>query len=232
MTSESVDTLIAAHCKATLSLVNASLPDEYYYHSLPNCVVDAIFSIGVRYTSTRNTVHKFCNHYELPIYSRPRLPESEQLSINQFLEWMNDFTPDELAATVFQNRQRTSARNGILKAQAVRLFAQVLKSYKVDYLQDIPKIISDSSFEKDIAEIPGQRSGLSTRYFYMLAGSDDYIKPDRMIRRFIHSAINQDLSMQECHDAIVGSYQNLKVEYPNLTPRLLDFQIWSYQSGR
>lgn len=223
---------IAAYCKAALNLATAKLPDEYYYHSPPHCLVDAVFSIGVRYTSTRNTVHKFCDYYKLPIYSRQRLPESEQTSINQFIELINDSTPDELADTVFQNRQRTSARNGILKAQAVRLFAQVLKLYQVDYLQDVPKIISDLSFEKDIAEIPGQRSGLSTRYFYMLAGSDDYIKPDRMIRRFIYSAINQDLSMQKSHDAIFGAYELLVREYPNLTPRLLDYQIWNYQRDR
>lgn len=32
------------------------LPEEFFYASLPLCVVDAVFSIGVTYTSTANTV--------------------------------------------------------------------------------------------------------------------------------------------------------------------------------
>lgn len=223
---------IAAHCKATLPLTNASLPDEYYYHSLPHCLVDAVFSIGVRYTSTRNTVHKFCDYYGLQLISRRRLPESEQLSINQFLELIGDYTPDELADKVFHNRQRTSPTSGILKSEAVMMCGQVLKHHNINYLQDVIGIIGNADFERDIARIPGQKSGLSTRYFYMLAGSDDYIKPDRMIRRFIISAINQDLSIQGSHNAIVGAYEILVREYPNLTPRLLDYQIWNYQRFR
>jgi len=220
---------VSEYCKITLDLANAKLPDEYYYHSLPHCVVDAAFSIGVRYTSTRNTVHKFCDHYELPIYSRQRLPESEQLSINQFLELINDFTPDDLADEVFHNRQRTSPVNGILKAQAVKMWAIVLMKHGVNYLQDVVKIIEDQDFEREISRIPGQRSGLSTRYFYMLSGSEDFIKPDRMIRRFLASVIGAKLTYQETHDVIIRTCQILKNEYPLLTPRLLDYQIWSYQ---
>ena len=36
------------------------LPDEYRYASLPICVVDAVFSIGVRYISTQRVVKNFC----------------------------------------------------------------------------------------------------------------------------------------------------------------------------
>ena len=32
------------------------LPDEYRYSCLPLCLLDAIFSIGVTYRSTHNTV--------------------------------------------------------------------------------------------------------------------------------------------------------------------------------
>lgn len=223
---------IADYCKATLDLAAAKLPDEYYYHSLPHCVVDAVFSIGVRYTSTRNTVHRFCDYYKLPIYSRPLLPESEQISINRFLELINDFTPDELADTVFQNRQRTSVRNGILKAQAVKMWAVLLMNHGVNYLQDVIKIVENKDFEKEIARIPGQQSGLSTRYFNMLSGSDNFIKPDRMIRRFLASVIDSKYNIQETHDVIIGTYQVLKREYPLLTPRLLDYQIWSYQRNK
>ena len=38
--------------------------------------------------------------------------------------------------------------------------------------------------EKKIKEIPGQKSGLSFKYFLMLVGNENLIKPDRMIIRY------------------------------------------------
>ena len=37
-------------CKNTLTLEDVKLGDEFYYQSLPLCVIDAVFSIGVRYS--------------------------------------------------------------------------------------------------------------------------------------------------------------------------------------
>lgn len=93
-----------------------------------------------------------------------------------------------MAKQVYQNRQRTSTRNGILKAEAILRFAQITHEYGVEYLQDVEKILGNAEFEAEITHIPGQRSGISLRYFYMLAGSEDFIKPDRMINRFVCEA--------------------------------------------
>ncbi len=51
---------LANCCKRHLDLQNAKFNDEYYYNSLPFCVIDAVFSIGIRYTITRNVVINFC----------------------------------------------------------------------------------------------------------------------------------------------------------------------------
>lgn len=83
------------------------------------------------------------------------MAEAEQISIIQFLTWIQEFSSGELAVKVFKNRQRTSPGNGILKAQAVRMWADVLMNHRVDYLQDVPKIIGDVSFEHEISQIPG-----------------------------------------------------------------------------
>ncbi|MEJ1959689.1 MAG: hypothetical protein WDM70_09960 [Nitrosomonadales bacterium] len=89
-----------------------------------------------------------------------------------------------MAVDVYRNRQRTSARNGILKADAVNRFAAVLRKYNIEYLQDISEALGNTALERDIRSIPGQTSGISLKYFFMLAGSDDLIKPDRMILAF------------------------------------------------
>lgn len=220
---------IISYCVSNLNLGSIKQADEYYYHSLPQCVIDSVFSIGVRYTGVQKTVSNYCDYFGVILFSRERATKAEQISVSQFLNWIQEFSPEELAVKVFNNRQRTSTRNGILKAEAVRLFAEVLAIQRVDYFQDVPRIIGDVQFEHAITQIPGQKSGLSTRYFYMLAGSDDFVKPDRMIRRFLNDAIHRELSIQECQETLISACNILQKDYPAITPRLLDHQIWLYQ---
>jgi len=57
---------VAAHAERVLPLATASLGDDYHYQSLPLCVIDAVFSIGVRYSGTRNVVARYCTHKPAP----------------------------------------------------------------------------------------------------------------------------------------------------------------------
>ena len=154
---------IAQYCEAHLNLQNAELSEEYYYGSLPFCIIDAVYSLAARYSSTRKTVIRFCNVLGLQRL-RPKgssYPDiSEQYSVWQFEELLSRYSDYErIAAELFDNRQRTSTRNGILKAEAVHRFAQVLSRYKVNYFQDISKVIQSGQFESDICSIPGQTYG-------------------------------------------------------------------------
>jgi hypothetical protein len=220
------------YCRKKLDLANTLLGDEYYSQSLPLCVIDTVFSIAARYESTIKTVRRFCDYFGLKMRreQQPEYPStSDQLSVSDFVKLYDKHTIEEFACKIYRNRQRTSTRNGILKSEAVLLFARVLRRFEVNYFQDIRKVIGNPEFEANIAEIPGQRSGISTRYFYMLVGSDDYIKPDRMVARFIRAAIQQTLSVETSHELIVGAQQVLAKDYLHLTPRLLDYLIWQYQ---
>jgi hypothetical protein len=219
---------IVSYCKSRLDLTNVVQDDAYYYQSLPLCVIDAVFSIGVTYTSTENTVWRFCEYFKINEYNKTR-SGANQLSITKFLTMYDQYPLDYITDTIFHNRQRTSPTHGILKSEACGLFARCLRQFQVEYYEDVPKILGNPRFEALVAEIPGQRRGISTRYFYMLAGSDDYIKPDRMISRFIWSAIHRTLDVEESHAAIVGAERVLANEFPGLTPRSLDYLIWQYQ---
>lgn len=219
----------AEYCKNKLNFSEENLGDEYYYQSLPFCIIDAIFSIGVRYSSTQNTISRFCNYFGLDEISKEILPISDQLSVSEFVDIHQKFSFEEMANIIYQNRQRTSTRNGILKAEAVFLFAKILQKFDVNYFHDVHKILGKSIFELEVSKIPGQSSGISTRYFYMLAGSDDYIKPDRMVTRFIKPSIKRNLSLEEIHDLIIGAHKILVKDFPHLTPKSVDHQIWLYQ---
>jgi len=160
------------HCKHNLDLMNTKLSDEFFYASLPFCVIDAVFSVGVRYESTRRVVMRFCDHFHLQRIHNDSISTLE-LSITGFLEMYDKCSPQCMADNIYQNKQRTSSRNGILKAEATLRVAQTLKNAGVEFKADVFKTDDRANFEAEFKEIPGQGSGKSLHYFYMLAGSDD-----------------------------------------------------------
>lgn len=61
-----------SQCKTKLDVSSLTQEEEYGYHNLPLCIIDAIFSIGVNYTSTSfgNTVKRFCDYLASPGYMK------------------------------------------------------------------------------------------------------------------------------------------------------------------
>jgi len=203
---------------------NYELPDEFNYGHLPLCVIDSVFSIGVNYEAVKNVVNRFCDHYKIDKSSN-----TEELTTSHFLELMEQQTVQELAENIYKNRQRTSTVSGILKSEAVVLFLKVLQKYKVESLNDIDKIITNDQFEIEIKKISGQKSGISLQYFFMLAGSDDLIKPDRMILRFLENILKEKISLKDCQVILTGVTEQLKNNGFNITAKKLDNLIWNYQ---
>lgn len=208
------------------------LPPEFFYASLPLCVIDAVFSIGVTYTSTRNTVVRFCARqgWDLGPVENRRLGEK---TISDFLNCYAGLSPDEAAEQLFGNRQRTSSRSGILKAEAVQRFAVALHEAGIGDFADL----TDERLtiaEAAIRQIPGQKSGISFDYFRMLAGDDTLIKPDRMVQRFIARAIGEapdKVGPDRARGLLQGVVPELNARGSTWSPRTLDHEVWAYQSG-
>ncbi len=135
----------------------------------------------------------------------------------------------QFAETILNNRQRTSAKNGILKAEAVYLWAKILANNGVQTLQDIGDGLP-SQVENEIMKIPGQRSGISLRYFYMLSGNDNVCKPDRHILAFLSETLDRNVPYTEAQGLFIKAVALLKDNYPNVSVRLLDNIIWGYMS--
>lgn len=200
------------------------LPDEFNYSHLPLCVIDSVFSIGVKYEIVKNTINNFCTHNKID-----KFVQSDELSTSFFLNLMERESIKELTENIYKNRQRTSTRSGILKSEAVIKFLKILQKYEVNKLSDVYKIISSKEFELDIKEIPGQKSGISLTYFFMLAGSDDLIKPDRMIIRFLESISGENVSLSDCQIILAEVAKKLEKNGFDITPKKLDNLIWNYQ---
>ena len=176
------------------------------------------------YISTRNTVDRFCKFLGTE-------STSESFSVSHFLSLYHTYSPQRMAAEVFGNQQRTSTVNGILKAEAVRRFSGAVRAQKVEYLKNVISLVDNEEFENSILNIPGQRSGVSLRYFYMLIGSDDFVKPDRMILRFLESATGcKSITPDLAYKIVRSVCELLRDSFPNMTPRLLDNTIWRFQS--
>lgn len=226
---------VAERANALLTLTDAILPDEYYYNSLPPCVIDAVFSVGVRYESVQAVVNRYCRYFKVRQFRIDRSaapPLKAQESISELCEHFQEYGLERMTREIFANRQRTSTRNGLLKAEAARRFASTLESHRIEYLQDVAQQLPSESLEQDIRSIPGQGSGISLQYFWMLAGSDDLIKPDRMIIRFLETSLERTVQVDEAQSLLTYAASALRSIYPSLTPRLLDFKIWEYQRAQ
>ena len=214
-----------------IDLKNSKLSDSYFYNSLPLCVIDSIYSIGVRYESVKKVISNFCDCTQIKKYrcSRDSFPNhNEQYSVIDFLEKFKTCSPEYMAEYVFKNKQRTSTKNGILKSQAVIEFLNILAEHDIKTFQDLHD--SDNSFDNKILKIKGQKSEISLGYFYMLAGSDERIKPGRMILRFLENCLNRKVTKEEALCLIKRTCGDLKTNYSiNITPRELDHAIWNYQ---
>lgn len=227
---ENDEKLIADFCEEVLDLQSAKLPDEYYYSSVPLCVIDSVFSIGVRYEGVRNTVTRYCNYFNLSQYRNGTdLPSfDEQQSVGEFIQSYKVHGLQSYIENVLKNKQRTSPRNGILKAEAVYKFCAILQKYGIEYLQDVKKLYDNKEFELEIKGIQGQKSGISLVYFYMLAGEDNWVKPDRMIIRFLESVLKRKIKIDDAQNLLELTSRQLANKFPDITPRLLDYQIWNY----
>ena len=224
--------MLCQACEETLNLKNAELSSSYYYDSLPHCVIDAVFSIGAKYTSTTNVVKSYCAYYGLRVHNRSHDQKGDKHTISQLIDHITSTGVIKSADVIFQNHQRTSSRNGILKAEAVLRFSRVLQKYGVETLADMASKGLPLQAEAEIMSIPGQKSGLSLRYLYMLSGDDSQSKPDRHVMRFLKEHTGQDYSIQKAQDLLTEAAEMLRGKYPQMSVRLLDYSIWNYMSHR
>ncbi|MBU1977476.1 MAG: hypothetical protein KKA62_05995 [Nanoarchaeota archaeon] len=209
---------------------------EKYFSCVPLCVINAIFSINTKYEAVENAIDRFCRHFKLEIAHTidGQIPSiNKQKSVSDIYKLIKDIDVNILATDIFQNRQRTSTSNGILKSDASIRFIKILKDFGVEYYQDIHKLFNNDTFEDCIKRIPGQSSGISLKYFFMLTGSKDQIKPDRMVLSFIKDAIGLTLTPVEALDLVRHTVEDLKKKgYEKINARHLDNLIWNYQRNQ
>jgi hypothetical protein len=194
------------------------------YDAVGLAIIDAVWSIGVRYQSVENVMAR---------YRAARLaggddPEADRpADVRRFIDACGG--PEEFAQRM-GNRQRTSTTNGILKAEAVLHEARILEEEGVELPADLTGASPErlEHLQGRWCTVAGQGSGVSWRAFSMLVGLPE-VKPDRMIRRFAAAALGRPretaVGVDEARELVLGAAARLGV-----SPRALDNAIWSYQS--
>jgi hypothetical protein len=226
--------VLAKFSDRVLNLESAEEPAGYY--DLPLCVIDAVFSVGMTYTATRNAVLSFVAWAQgqgalvadeglKGIHDRPEYTVSETLTL---LESRSD---GELSADVFSNANRTSSTNGILKASASVQALDVLRAHSIDVRPHLIGAVHNAELKTAWRQVRGQASGISWRYLLMNAGHES-VKPDRMIVRFVSEVVELDVSAAEAADLMAAAHELLQQDHPRLTLRTFDHAAWKYARGR
>lgn len=238
------DAQVSLFCERVLESVNCegtfseTVGKEYSYNSLVFCLIDAVFSIGVKYTSVEKAVEHYANYYKLERFEpshRDRHRIEDFITNYERFKKEKDNPADSMAERVFNNRQKTSSRSGILKSEACYQVAIILRNNGINTLDDFQNLEPNDleKLDKEIKKVKGQSSGIMFSYFCMLAGSDDMCKPDRWIKRFLKN--NNLESLEEDNEAIQELFKHacdkLKHDYPEITVKYLDYQIWNYQKN-
>ena len=165
-------------------------PRQRRWVSVSFCVLDAVFSIGAHYDRhVVPVVERVAADFGVASPSVPMsVPESaDPVPLDAFLDRYP--SSDELLA-VAKNRQNTSTRGGIRKADAVLRYAAVLRDNQVSTLDEARKLLIDDSrlnaVESALRQVPGEgASGVRRGYLWMLIGDQDTVKPDRMVLRWL-----------------------------------------------
>ncbi|MFW5848050.1 MAG: hypothetical protein ACOCVF_03970 [bacterium] len=198
---------------------------HYGPKSLVIGVIDSVFSIGVKYESTINVVERFSKYVGINI-------EKDEYTLEEFLESFGDYSYEKLANDVFKNRQRTSTRNGILKAEAVVHYINILHDNNINTTKDLLEYKHIDKVKNEIIKIPGQKSGISFAYLMMLSGDTSLFKPDRHIYSFFEVYLGYGkLSESALKQKFDNQYKLIKEEYPIFTIRLLDSLIWTFMKN-
>ncbi|MEH0841075.1 hypothetical protein V6U81_01600 [Micromonospora sp. CPCC 205711] len=215
--------LLAAQVLKVLGPADAWRPaPSGYPDSLALCILDAIWSMGVRYGAVENVVRRYRDVRRAGGGDVDRDGASDLLRCIETLHGADAF------AERLRNRQRVSTHaNAVRKAEAVHRAAQALCQAGVETVEDLRAATTspDEARVKGLwLALPGQGSGISWHYLLMLAGLPG-VKPDRMICRFVGRALGR----KRVPPAEAACLVKRAAVLLDVSPTRLDHEIWRYE---
>jgi len=203
-------------------------PPGYAHISL--ALVDAVYSIRMRYSAVRRVVAAYCQASETqdqPLAARGGTGVRER-GLGHFLDLAGASSGRELADRLFGGSR--SKTHGRLKADVCVEAAQRLRAAGVTYSGDLRERASDAEVRQAWTGIHGL-GWVTWQYFCALNGIDE-LKPDVMLTRFVAKTVGRRVDAVETDELLSCVWEALLPRHPDLTKRALDHAIWRFESGR
>lgn len=228
------------HIEVRIDLRKVAAMPSSYWASMPLCIIDSVWSIRSNYEKTVcPLVRRFAKSntpcWDGADHSTP--PWDGSPTVRDLVETIEGRLQNGAAyEALFANRQRTSSRSGILKAEAVHRFASALLTSGINQPGDLRDSAKLKKAETLVKKIPGQGTGITFTYFLMLSGEGQFVKSDTHIRRFVSDALDTPWSNLVLADRAAGllseAARRFAVNLPGLTPAKLDHAVWADQRLR
>ena len=205
---------------------------NYGANSIIVTAVDSIFSIRAKYSSTVvPLVKRFAR------FVRLKDLDNDEYTPKQFIETFKNYDFNSLATNVFKNKQRTSSRSGVLKAEALFRVIEMLNKHNIQTRDNLLNSKNIDEIENQWKSIRGQSSGITWRYFLMGCGNNTYFKDDTWVYRFFinelgYKNIRMNGDYKNLKIAFDNEFEQIKKIYPQITISKLDNVIWKFMSTR
>lgn len=211
---------LSEYIKSVIGIKYSEMPN--YYHSLPICILDDIFSLQAKYeTMTLPTVKRFANHFlNGDIYAGGYLTDN-------FIADLEKEGLSNVMNNILNNRQVVGGRRKIEVCYDV---AKKLQKLKIQTMEDFAAFEDEEYLTFCLRSVKGVGDA-AIDYLFMMAGDSNRVKPDIHIHHCIKDATGHDVSNEECQRLFREVSEAIKDQYPFATPRFLDGLVWTYYSG-
>jgi hypothetical protein len=159
--------------------------------SLSACVLDAVWSVG---TDHDRVVVPLIRRVLESAATGPLLADAPLSADSHPLPRLLTRFPDEQTLeTAAQNRQRTSTRGGVTKADAALRYARTLVAHGILGVEDLPRLLVDqalwSRLDRALSRIPGEgQQGARRSHFWTLCDAGETVRPEAALPQSIGAA--------------------------------------------
>jgi hypothetical protein len=200
-------------------------PSPVRLESVAQCVLNSLYSTGNR----SEAVVRVLNRYRQRRSDAGADPYRDGPA--DLLSEIESCGGPEGFADALNNHWRAWRRTTApYKTQVIYEAAQLLVAASVRDRSDLEAALRDEAVHQQLKKgwlsLPGQRSGLTWRFFLMNTGMPG-IKADRMITRWTSEAIGREVTPPEAERILNAAATQLSVD-----SRLLDHAIWHYERRR
>ena len=197
----------------------SSMPN--YYHSLPICILDDIYSLQSKYeTITFPTVKRYADYFlDGDLYT-------DKYLIDDFISDLDREGVSNVMLNILKNSQCIGHRRKIDVCYDVAI---KLKKLSIQTFEDFNNYTDKEYLSYCLRQIKGVGDA-AIDYLFMMVGDDNRVKPDIHIHHCIKDAIGHDVSNEECQILFREVSSELIKSKPFATSRFLDGLVWTFYS--